>query len=421
MTFVVPASARSWVRVPQGSGFPIQNLPYGVFSGENREPRPGVAIGESILDLDEVAGVGLLDTLALPDGVFSAPSLNPFLALGRPAWTGVRTRVAELLGLGNEEVAATGIANTAIVAQRDVTMHLPIEVGDFVDFYSSIHHATNVGRLFRPDAEPLLPNWRYLPVGYHGRAGTVVVSGTPISRPTGQRRGPDGGPPAFGPSKALDFELEVGFVTGNGTALGEPLTAGDVEEHIFGMCLVNDWSARDIQAWEYQPLGPFLGKSFATSISPWIVSLDAVAPYRVDPPHQEPEVLPYLRTEGHTGVDLRLEVEVIRNGAEAGTVVTRTGFADMYWTMRQQLAHATVNGATVRAGDLFASGTVSGPEPGTLGSLLEITKNGNEPIRLDDGSELSYLGDGDTVIIRGHCTSEGAPIIGFGECTGTVG
>ncbi len=421
MTFVVPASARSWVRVPQGSGFPIQNLPYGVFSGENRKPRPGVAIGESILDLDEVAGAGLLDALALPDGVFSAPSLNPFLALGRPAWTAVRTRVAELLGLGNEEVAATGIANTAIVAQRDVTMHLPIEVGDFVDFYSSIHHATNVGRLFRPDAEPLLPNWRYLPVGYHGRAGTVVVSGTPISRPTGQRRGPDGGPPAFGPSKALDFELEVGFVTGNGNALGEPLTAGDVEEHIFGMCLVNDWSARDIQAWEYQPLGPFLSKSFATSISPWIVPLDAVAPYRVDPPHQEPEVLPYLRTEGHTGVDLRLEVEVIRNGAEAGTVVTRTGFADMYWTMRQQLAHATVNGATVRAGDLFASGTVSGPEPGTLGSLLEITKNGSEPIRLDNGSELSYLGDGDTVIIRGHCTSEGAPIIGFGECTGTVG
>jgi len=421
VTFVVPASARSWVRVPQGSGFPIQNLPYGVFSGENRKPRPGVAIGESILDLDEVAGAGLLDALALPDGVFSAPSLNPFLALGRPAWTAVRTRVAELLGLGNEEVAATGIANTAIVAQRDVTMHLPIEVGDFVDFYSSIHHATNVGRLFRPDAEPLLPNWRYLPVGYHGRAGTVVVSGTPISRPTGQRRGPDGGPPAFGPSKALDFELEVGFVTGNGTALGEPLTAGDVEEHIFGMCLVNDWSARDIQAWEYQPLGPFLGKSFATSMSPWIVPLDAVAPYRVDPPHQQPEVLPYLRTEGHTGVDLRLEVEVIPNGAEAGTVVTRTGFADMYWTMRQQLAHATVNGATVRAGDLFASGTVSGPEPGTLGSLLEITKNGNEPIRLDNGSELTYLGDGDTVIIRGRCTSEGAPIIGFGECTGRVG
>jgi fumarylacetoacetase len=399
VTFVVPVSARSWVRVPQGSGFPIQNLPYGVFSGESRKPQPGVAIGESILDLDEVAGAGLLDALALPDGVFSAPSLNPFLALGRPAWTAVRTRVAELLGEGNEEVAATGIANTAIVAQRDVTMHLPIEVGDFVDFYSSIHHATNVGRLFRPDAEPLLPNWRHLPVGYHGRAGTVVVSGTPISRPTGQRRGPDGGPPAFGPSKALDFELEVGFVTGNGNALGEPMAADDVEEHIFGMCLVNDWSARDIQAWEYQPLGPFLGKSFATSISP----------------------LPYLRTDGHTGVDLRLEVEVIANGAEAGTVVTRTGFADMYWTMPQQLAHATVNGATVRAGDLFASGTVSGPEPGTLGSLLEITKNGKEPIRLDDGSELSYLGDGDTVIIRGRCASEGAPIIGFGECTGSVG
>lgn len=421
MTYVVPASARSWVRVPQGSGFPIQNLPYGVFSGESGEPRPGVAIGESILDLDEIARAGLLDTLALPDGVFSGPSINPLLALGRPAWTAVRTRVAQLLGQGNEEVAGTGIADTAIVAQRDVTMHLPIEVSDFVDFYSSIHHATNVGRLFRPEAEPLLPNWRHLPVGYHGRSGTVVVSGTPISRPNGQRRGPDGGRPAFGPSNALDFELEVGFMTGNGNPLGEPLPAGDVEEHIFGLCLVNDWSARDIQAWEYQPLGPFLGKSFATSISPWIVPLDAVAPYRVEPPHQEPTVLPYLRTDGHTGVDLRLEVEVIPNGAETGTVVTRTGFADMYWTMPQQLAHATVNGATVRAGDLFASGTVSGPEPGTLGSLLEITKNGSEPIRLDDGSELSYLGDGDTVIIRGGCASEGGPIIGFGECTGTVG
>ncbi len=419
MTHVVPASARSWVQVPEGSGFPIQNLPYGVFSDENGEPRPGVAIGESILDLKKVAGAGLLDALALPDGVFSAQSLNPFLALGRPGWTAVRARVADLLGQGNEEVAATGIADTAIVAQREVTMHLPIEVGDFVDFYSSIHHATNVGRLFRPDAEPLLPNWRHLPVGYHGRAGTVVVSGTPISRPTGQRRGTDGGPPAFGPSNALDFELEVGFVTGN--MPGEPLAARDVEEHIFGMCLVNDWSARDIQSWESQPLGPFLGKSFATSISPWIVPLDAVAPYRVDPPHQEPNVLDYLRTDGHTGVDLWLEVEVIPNGADGGTVVTRTGFAAMYWTMPQQLAHATVNGATVRAGDLFASGTVSGPEPGSLGSLLEITRNGKRPIALADGSELTYLGDGDTVIIRGGCASEGAPIIGFGECTGTVG
>ncbi|GMQ86212.1 MAG: fumarylacetoacetase [Acidimicrobiia bacterium] len=420
MTHVVPANVRSWVPVAEGSGFPIQNLPYGVFSDENGEARPGVAIGQSILDLDAVAGAGLFDTLALPAGVFSAPSLNPLLALGRPAWTAVRARVAELLDEGNDEVAGAGLTTTAIVAQRGATMHLPIEVGDFVDFYSSIHHATNVGRLFRPDAEPLLPNWRHLPVGYHGRASTVVISGTPIRRPAGQRRGPDGGPPAFGPSNALDFELEVGFVTGNANALGEPVPVDDAEQHIFGLCLVDDWSARDIQAWEYQPLGPFLGKSFATSISPWIVPLDAVAPYRVDPPHQEPAVLPYLRTNGTTGVDLRLEVEIIPDGADQGTVVSRTGFAEMYWSMAQQLAHATVTGATARAGDLFASGTVSGPGMGSRGSLLEITKNGKQPITLDDGSELTYLGDGDTVVIRGWCESEGAPIIGFGECTGRV-
>jgi fumarylacetoacetase len=292
-------------------------------------------------------------------------------------------------------------------------MHLPIEVGDYVDFYSSIHHATNVGGLFRPDGEPLLPNWRHLPVAYHGRSGTVVVSGTPIQRPSGQRRGRGG--PQFGPSTALDFELEVGFITGNANRLGEAVPVEAAEDHIFGMCLVNDWSARDLQAWEYQPLGPFLGKSFASTISPWIVPLGALANHRVDPPDQEPEVLPYLRTTGPTAVDLQLEVEIIPSGASSGTVVTATSFADMYWTMAQQLAHATVNGATARAGDLFASGTVSGPEPGTLGCLLEITKGGTEPITLNDGSVRTYLEDGDTVVIR-----SAAGDISFGECAGQV-
>ena len=419
MTHVVSPDAESWVPVPVGSGFPLQNLPYGVFSTPEAGPRVGVAIGDQILDLDAVAKAGLFDGLELPAAVCASPTLNRFIALGRPLWREVRAWVAELLSAGNDELEAAGIAGRAIVPQRDATMHIPIEVPDYVDFYSSIHHASNVGMLFRPDAEPLLPNWRHLPVGYHGRAGTIVVSGTEITRPSGQRRGADGGPPVFGPSIALDFELEVGFVTGDANALGEPIPVGKAEQHIFGLCLVNDWSARDLQAWEYQPLGPFLGKSFATSITPWIVPLDAVEPYRVAPPPQDPEVLPYLRTEGFAGLDLRLEVEIVPEGA-AGTTVTRTGFADMYWTMSQQLAHATVNGATAHAGDLFASGTVSGPEPGTLGCMLEITKNGTEPIMLDDGSERAYLRNGDEVILRGWCGAGDGPLISFGECRGVV-
>jgi fumarylacetoacetase len=360
-------------------------------------PRAGFATGDQILDLTA------LDGLDLPDGTFAGPTLNPFIGLGREAWTAVSFTVAEVLAEGS----------ASLVPQAEATMHLPIAVGDFVDFYSSIHHATNVGRLFRPDAEPLLPNWRHLPVGYHGRSGTLVVSGTDITRPAGQRRGVGGGPPVFGPSVALDFELEVGFVTGNANAPGQPIPIDEAEDHIFGMCLINDWSARDIQGWEYQPLGPFLGKSFATTMSPWIVPMDALTPFRVDPPPQVPDVLPYLQTEGPTGLDLQLEVAI------NGTTVTRTGFADMYWTMAQQLAHATANGATARAGDLFASGTVSGPAAGTLGCLLEITRNGAEPITLEDGSERRFLENGDTVVITGWCGS-GDATIGFGECVGRV-
>ena len=369
---------------------------FGVFSTQGTAPRVGMASADEILDLTSVA-------IDVPEGTFSAPSLNPFIAMGRPVWMAVQEQIAELATEGR------GV----LVPQADATMHLPIEVGDYVDFYSSIHHATNVGGLFRPDGEPLLPNWRHLPVAYHGRSGTVVVSGTPIQRPSGQRRGRGG--PQFGPSTALDFELEVGFITGNANRLGEAVPVEAAEDHIFGMCLVNDWSARDLQAGEYQPLGPFLGKSFATTISPWIVPLGALANHRVDPPDQEPEVLPYLRTTGPTAVDLQLEVEIIPSGASSGTVVTATSFADMYWTMAQQLAHATVNGATARAGDLFASGTVSGPEPGTLGCLLEITKGGTEPITLNDGSVRTYLEDGDTVVIR-----SAAGDISFGECAGQV-
>jgi fumarylacetoacetase len=417
---VAPARDSSWVPVPKGSDFPIQNLPFGVFRTVGKEARVGVAIGEHILDLAVVSGAGLLDGLGLSPRVFVSSSLNDYLALDRAVWSRTRERISDLLEAGNTEIHEAGVGADALVLQTDSEMLLPIAAGDYVDFYSSIHHATNVGRMFRPDAEPLLPNWRHLPVGYHGRTGTLVVDGTPIGRPSGQRRNPTGGDPLFGPSVALDFELEVGFVTGGAPRIAHPLTVGDAEEHIFGLCLVNDWSARDIQAWEYQPLGPFLGKSFATTLSPWIVTLDALAPYRVDAPAQDPEPLPYLRTGQPAAVDLRLEVEIVPEGDQRGTTVTRSRFRDMYWTIAQQLAHATINGATVRPGDLFASGTVSGPTPDSLGCLLEITRNGTQPIRLDDGSERAYLADGDTVVMRGWCGGDDRPRIGFGACRGTV-
>ncbi len=418
MTHVVAPDLESLVPVASESPFPIQNLPYGVFSTDDAPTRVGVAIGDQILDLEAVARAGLFDGLDLPDGLFADRSLNRFLGLGRPVWTEVRAWIVELLTAGNDELEQVGEAG--LVSQRRATLHLPVEIGDFVDFYSSINHAANVGRLFRPDVEPLLPNWRHLPVGYHGRAGTVVISGTDIRRPRGQRRGTDGGPPTFGPSVATDFELEVGFVTGNANRPGEPVPATEAEDHIFGMCLINDWSARDLQAWEYQPLGPFLSKSFATSMSPWIIPLDAVAPHRVEPPPQEPEVLPYLRTDGPTAVDLELEAAIVPDDSAEETVVAQVRFAEMYWTMAQQLAHATVNGATARAGDLFSSGTVSGSDPGSLGCLLEITRNGAEPITLTDGSQRTYLRDGDTVILRGRCGDGSGPTIGFGECVGRL-
>jgi fumarylacetoacetase len=417
---VAPARDSSWVPVPKGSDFPIQNLPFGVFRTVGKEARVGVAIGEHILDLAVVSGAGLLDGLGLSPRVFVSSSLNDYLALDRAVWSRTRERISDLLEAGNTEIHEAGVGADALVLQTDSEMLLPIAAGDYVDFYSSIHHATNVGRMFRPDAEPLLPNWRHLPVGYHGRTGTLVVDGTPIGRPSGQRRNPTGGDPLFGPSVALDFELEVGFVTGGASRIAHPITVGDAEEHVFGLCLVNDWSARDIQAWEYQPLGPFLGKSFATTLSPWIVTLDALAPYRVDAPAQDPEPLPYLRTGQPAAVDLRLEVEIVPEGDQRGTTVTRSRFRDMYWTIAQQLAHATINGATVRPGDLFASGTVSGPTPDSLGCLLEITRNGTQPIRLDDGSERAYLADGDTVVMRGWCGGGDRPRIGFGTCRGAV-
>jgi fumarylacetoacetase len=363
---------------------------YGVFSLAGEPPRVGFRVGGGVLDLP-ANGFG---------SDFATTSLGRFLAQGRAAWEGVTSRITDLVRAG---------AN--LVPLEDATVHLPFEVADYVDFYSSLEHATNLGRLFRPDAEPLLPNWRHLPVGYHGRSGTVVVSGTPVTRPCGQVKAPDEPVPRYGPSRRLDFELELGFVVGAGSMQGVPVPAASFREHVFGVVLVNDWSARDLQAWEYQPLGPFLGKSFATSISGWVTPLVLLEDRFVAAPPQEPEPLPYLRAPGGSALDVELEVEL------GGTVVSRANARGLYWTIPQQLAHATVNGASLRTGDLLASGTISGPGPGpgTEGSLIELTWNGTRPIRLGDGSTRTFLEDGDELTLRGR-----AGTVELGEVRGTI-
>jgi len=388
------------------TSFGLENLPFGAFS-VGAEPRIGVAFGDSVLDLAALERTGRL----AEGGVFEAPVINPFLARGPDAWARVRHRLTELLSGGGGE--------SALVPLSEATLHLPFEVADYVDFYSSLEHATNLGRLFRPGGDPLLPNWRHLPVGYHGRAGTVVVGGTPVVRPSGQSKPADADEPRFGPSRRLDIELELGFVVGVPSRLGEPVPADRVAEHVFGVVLVNDWSARDIQAWEYQPLGPFLGKSFATSISPWVVPLAALEPFRIPGPAQEPAVLPYLQRSEPAALDLALEVGIrSRAMAERGDppdVVSRTNARDLYWTIDQQVAHATVNGASLRTGDLLASGTISGSEPDSRGSLIELTWNGSEPLTLSDGSTRTFLQDGDEVVLRGL-----AGTVSLGEVWGRI-
>ena len=393
----------SWVAGAEGSGFGIQHLPYGVFRVGDGEPRIGVRIADVVLDLAAAEAVGLV----LAGGALREPTLNTFLALGRPQWTSVRQRITELL----TDPAHRAAVEPLLVPLEQVRMELPIEVADYVDFYSSEQHASNVGQIFRPGQSALLPNWKHLPIGYHGRAGTVVVSGTPVVRPQGQRPSKDG--PVFGPSVRLDIEAEVGFVVGVPSPLGARVAVADFDEHVFGVVLVNDWSARDIQAWEYQPLGPFLGKSFATSIAAWVTPLDALRNAYVAAPEQDPAVLDYLRDDPHVGLDLRLTVQW------NGETVSEPPFAGMYWTLAQQLAHLTVNGASLRTGDLYASGTVSGDRRDQVGSFLELTWGGAEPVTVG-GAERTFLLDGDTVTITATAPGPDGSTITLAEVTGTI-
>jgi fumarylacetoacetase len=412
-------SLKSWVEVPPHSDFPIQNLPFGIFKTEYLSPVAGVAIGNYVLDLVYLHENGFFDGLGLPVGIFNQPTLNDFISLGREKASEVRQRISELLRHDNDELRDNVAAREiALIPMEEVQMQMPIKVGNYTDFYSSEEHATNVGTMFRDPKNALLPNWKHLPVGYHGRASSIVVSGTPLHRPKGQIKPPDAELPIFCPSRKLDFELEVAFITCGETKLGSSIAVNNAEDHIFGFVLFNDWSARDIQNWEYVPLGPFLGKNFGSTISPWIVTLDALEPFRVKGPEQFPHVLPYLACEGERNFDLMLEV-AIQPQESTETIVCRSNFKYMYWNVCQQLAHHTVNGCNIQNGDVYASGTISGPSPGSFGSMLELSWNGQRSLHLENGIERKFIEDGDTVIMRGHCKKDGVRI-GFGECKGKI-
>lgn len=400
--------ATGWIGVAPSHPFGLQTLPYGSMTAPGRDgPRTAVAIGDRVLDLT-AASAALLPARA---ALFTCGTLDGLLAAGPEVWAQVRAAITAWL----TDERHRDTVEPLLLPATEVRMRLPFTVADYVDFYSSEHHAANLGRMLRPGSPPLTPNWKHLPVGYHGRAGTVVVSGTPVTRPSGQRRTPDG-EIVFGPSTRLDIEAELGFVVGTGSTPGRPVALAAFERHVFGACLVNDWSARDIQAWEYVPLGPLLGKSFATSVSPWVVALAALAQARTTPPPRDPRPLPYLDDTGAEpwGLDVTLEVSL------NGYLVSRPPFAGMYWTPAQQLAHLTANGAALRTGDLFASGTVSGPEPGQLGSLIELTRNGSEPLPLPDGTTRAFLHDGDEVVITATAPGPTGTLIGFGEVRGRI-
>jgi fumarylacetoacetase len=407
---------KSWIPVSRGSDFPIQNLPYGIFSTKERSPRAGIAIGDLILDLALLHERNFLSDCGLPaEPVFLNDTLNGFIRLGKPTWQKVRARLIQLL-----EESSFEIRNDVdlFVKQNEASMHMPVHVPDYTDFYSSMEHASNVGKMFRPDQPSLLPNWKHMPIGYHGRASSIMISGTSFQRPKGQFKPVTEERPIFGPTRQLDIELEMAFILGRENPLGNAINAAEAEDYIFGMVLFNDYSARDIQAWEYVPLGPFLGKNFFSSVSPWIVTLDALEPFRVEGPAQDEPLLPYLKTEGKRNFDIGLEVFLTpQNGVE--NRICRSNHKFLYWNIAQQLAHHTVNGCNMRVGDMCASGTISAPDESGFGSMLELSWRGQKPIQLQHGGTRTFIEDGDTLTIRGYCDN-GDFRIGFGEVTNQI-
>ena len=412
----------SFIEGAADSPFPIQHLPYGVFRpSDDAQPRVGVAIGAYVLDLGVLEDAGLFTDATLQDASpFRQPTLNTFMGLGRPAWTAARKRISHLLRADTPTLRDdAALRDRALHPHEHVTMLLPADVGDYTDFYSSKEHATNIGTMFRGKENALKPNWLHLPVGYHGRASSIILDGTDVRRPCGQLKPSDDEPPVYGPSQLLDFELEMGFFVGPGNPLGEPIAVADAIDHIFGMVLVNDWSARDIQKWEYVPLGPFLGKSFATTISPWVVTMDALEPFRTQGPDQEPSPLPYLQSEENRAYDITLNVNIQSDGMDAPHTVCRSNFKYLYWNVCQQLAHHTVNGCNMQPGDLLASGTISGSTEDSYGSMLELSWKGTKPVDLGNAETRSFIEDGDHVVVSG--AAHGADYqVGFGQARGRL-
>lgn len=410
---------KSWINVSENSDFPIQNLPFGIFSLEGETPRVGVAIGTQIVDLKNLFELGYLEETPFELADFDAAVLNPMMLRGKEATRVLRNRISDLLNIENKELQGNPEeALQILVNAENVDMHLPLYIGDYTDFYSSEQHAYNVGCLFRDPANALMPNWKHMPIGYHGRSSSIIVSGEPIHRPKGQKKPNPEEPPVFGQSNLLDFELEMGFVTFQGKPLGDSITTAEADDYIFGMCLFNDWSARDIQGWEYVPLGPFLGKNFASHMGAWIVTLDALEPFRVAGPIQNPTVLPYLQYEGDKHLAINLEV-AIQPENTTEKVVSNSNYKYMYWNMNQQLAHHSINGCNINCGDMMASGTISGPKESEFGSMLEISWKGSKTVPMNDGTERKFINDHDTVIMRGYAKNDSVRI-GFGEVSAKI-
>ena len=413
---------KSWVNVDENSDFPIQNIPFGIYSPKGGgDLHVATAIGDYVLDLAYLDEAGYFEGTEIEGTeVFHEPTLNAFMSLGRKAWKDTRKVISRILSESNNTLRDNkDLKDLALISMENAEMEFPIDIGDYTDFYSSKEHASNVGTIFRGPENALMPNWLHLPIAYHGRASSVILDGRNIVRPKGQTKAPDAASPSFGVSKRMDFELEMGLFIGSGNSLGEPVSVNDAEEHIFGMALVNDWSARDIQAWEYQPLGPFLAKNLATTISPWIITLEALEPFRCSGPKQDPEPLEYLKNDNDSTFDINLEIHLKTENMNKYELISSSNYNYLYWDMAQQVAHPTTTGCNLRTGDMLASGTISGPEKNSRGSMLELTWGWSEPIKLSSGEERIALEDGDTVLLKGWCQGKGYRV-GFGNCTGKL-